>query len=225
MPNLRCCAKNFSSYDARASEHNYRVAPECDCTQQSAAPISWERAGAAARRDLGASGVAHVVYLLASHQRAVLASSPFAPRDFVLTGLPPGDELWVMARVGGEGAERNSPLVLVCCRCAVVCGSACVGEIWTSPLIGLGELTALVSVTTGTAASGPISVVATFVSGAAFAPSAASTSTSASADADADAGSGGLDAGARSPMLTELPSSTIQDSGRRFGFITGIAYA
>jgi hypothetical protein len=88
-------------------------------------------------------------------------------------------------------------------------------------LIGLGELTALVSATTGTAASGPISVVTTFASGAAFAASAAS----ASASADADAGSAGLDAGARTPMLTELPSSTIHDSGRRFGFITGITYA
>ena len=162
----------------------------------------------------------HVVYLLASHQRAVLASSPFALRDFVLTSLPPGNELWERARVGGERAERPSPLVLVCWG---LWHCACVGEIRTSPLIGMGELIASVSVTTGTAASGPISVVATFASGAAFAASAASTS--ASASADADAGSGGLDAGARTTMLTELPSSTIHDSGRRFGFITGIAYA
>ena len=48
---------------------------------------------------------------------------------------------------------------------------------------------------------------------------------SAPADAGDGAGGPGLDAGARTPMLTELPSSTIQDSGRRFGFITGIAYA
>ena len=67
------------------------------------------------------------------------------------------------------------------CWCAGVCGAACVDEIRTSPLIGLEELTSLVSVTTGTAAAASISVVDTFASGAAVAASAASASASASA--------------------------------------------
>eukprot|EP00964_Phaeocystis_antarctica_P068141 scaffold41281_cov57-Phaeocystis_antarctica.AAC.2 len=102
MPNLLCCANTFLSYDSRAAVALLQEWLPGVCSE---AQTNCRDAGAAARCDWGAGGLqagVGVTCLLASHQRAVLASSPFAPSVFVL-GLC---RLWEWEKAGGWRALR-----------------------------------------------------------------------------------------------------------------------